>query len=461
MEQKKSRFKIPHVYIILVLIIIFAGVLTYIVPAGEYTRVEVNGMNVVDPASFHYIDQNPVSWFEMITAIPEGFLAGASIIVLMFVSVGSIGFYTSTGALERVLSSVTKGGGGGSRIALMIGIMLFFFLNAGLTGAMNTPVVYVPLIVSLCLALGYDAMTGLGMIAVSVMIGFGSGPTNPNTVVVAQEIAELPIYSGLGFRTFCYLFLGAVGFAYVIRYAERVRKDPSRSLSSGVAALEPVQREEEMQPATFRDKLLVFMLLFSTIAIALLTIWLQLGLNEMTALYLIFGVIGGVIAGFNAEEIADKFTEFGKTIFLAVMVIALARAIPIVLEKGQIIDTIIYALAQILQNLPASVNAIGMFIAQTFINFFINSGSGQAMAMMPIMSPLSDLIGVSRQTAILAFQFGDGFSNLVWPTSAIVMAYISAANLDFGRYLKFVLPLFLLLVVLSSALLFAATVIGY
>ena len=140
---------------------------------------------------------------------------------------------------------------------------------------------------------------------------------------------------------------------------------------------------------------------------------------------------------------------------------SLARAIPIVLEKGQIIDTIIYGLAQVLQNLPASVNAIGMFVAQTFINFFINSGSGQAMAMMPIMSPLSDLIGVSRQTAILAFQFGDGFSNLVWPTSAIVMAYISAANLDFGRYLKFVLPLFLLLAVLSSALLFAATVIGY
>lgn len=344
---------------------------------------------------------------------------------------------------------------------MLIIFYAFFFVRGGLTGSVNSPIAFIPLVVTLCLAVGYDVMTALGVVAVGALVGFAVGPTNPNTVVVAQQICELPIYSGMTFRTITWLVLGLAGLIYVVIYAEKVRKNPSASLSSYKPDTQELQNENMQKAATTRDKWVVFTLFVAVVAVVVLTVKFSLSMVQMAGLYIIIGIIGGLVAGYKPNEIAAMFTKYGKEMFTAALVLGMAKAVSLVLTQGNIIDTMVYGMSSILGGLPAGLSAVIMFLIQTIVNFFINSGSGQAAAMMPIMAPLSDLIGVSRQTAILAFQMGDGLSNMIWPTSASTMAYVFAANEKFESYLKFVLPIFLIVSVLGAIMLVIGTAIGY
>ena len=252
------------------------------------------------------------------------------------------------------------------------------------------------------------------------------------------------------FRTITWLVLGLAGLIYVVIYAEKVRKNPSASLSSYKPDTQELQNENMQKAATTRDKWVVFTLFVAVVAVVVLTVKFSLSMVQMAGLYIIIGIIGGLVAGYKPNEIAAMFTKYGKEMFTAALVLGMAKAVSLVLTQGNIIDTMVYGLS-----------AVIMFLIQTIVNFFINSGSGQAAAMMPIMAPLSDLIGVSRQTAILAFQMGDGLSNMIWPTSASMMAYVFAANEKFESYLKFVLPIFLIVSVLGAIMLVIGTAIGY
>ena len=425
----KKKYAIPHVYIILLIIILLATVLTYIVPAGQFDRETVDNVKMVIPGTYHRIDQTPVNLFDMFVAIPQGFVSMANIVILIYMCVAGMGILTSTGALERVFGSFISKVGAKGRVVMLIIFYAFFFVRGGLTGSVNSPIAFIPLVVTLCLAVGYDVMTALGVVAVGALVGFAVGPTNPNTVVVAQQICELPIYSGMTFRTITWLVLGLAGLIYVVIYAEKVRKNPSASLSSYKPDTQELQNENMQKAATTRDKWVVFTLFVAVVAVVVLTVKFSLSMVQMAGLYIIIGIIGGLVAGYKPDEIAAMFTKYGKS--------------------------------SILGGLPAGLSAVIMFLIQTIVNFFINSGSGQAAAMMPIMAPLSDLIGVSRQTAILAFQMGDGLSNMIWPTSASMMAYVFAANEKFESYLKFVLPIFLIVSVLGAIMLVIGTAIGY
>lgn len=459
LAKKKAAF--PHVYIILLIVILFATALTYIVPAGQFDRELVDNVNMVIPGTYHQIDQTPVSLFDMFVAIPQGFVAMANIVILIYMCVAGMGILTSTGALERVFGSFISKVGAKGRVVMLIVFYAFFFIRGGLTGSVNSPIAFIPLVVTLCLAVGYDVMTALGVVAVGALVGFAVGPTNPNTVVVAQQICELPIYSGMTFRTITWLVLGLAGLVYVVVYAEKVRKHPDASLSSYKPDAQELQSGSVQETATTRDKWVVFTLLLSVVAIVVLTVKLGLSMVQMAGLYIIIGIIGGIVAGYSANEIAALFTKYGKEMFTASLVLGMAKAVSLVLTQGNIIDTMVYGMSSILGGLPAGVSAVIMFLIQTVVNFFINSGSGQAAAMMPIMAPLADLVGVSRQTAILAFQMGDGLSNMIWPTSASMMAYVFAANEKIESYLKFVFPVFLIVSVLGAVMLVIGTMIGY
>ena len=443
----KKKHAIPHVYIILLIIILLAIVLTYIVPAGQFDRETVDNVKMVIPGTYHRIDQTPVNPFDMFVAIPQGFVSMANIVILIYMCVAGMGILTSTGALERVFGSFISKVGAKGRVVMLIIFYAFFFVRGGLTGSVNSPIAFIPLVLMLCLTVGYDVMTALGVVAVGALVGFAVGPTNPNTVVVAQQICELPIYSGMTFRTITWLVLGLAGLIYVVIYAEKVRKNPSASLSSYKPDTQELQNENMQKAATTRDKWVVFTF--------------SLSMVQMAGLYIIIGIIGGLVAGYKPNEIAAMFTKYGKEMFTAALVLGMAKAVSLVLTQGNIIDTMVYGMSSILGGLPAGLSAVIMFLIQTIVNFFINSGSGQAAAMMPIMAPLSDLIGVSRQTAILAFQMGDGLSNMIWPTSASMMAYVFAANEKFESYLKFVLPIFLIVSVLGAIILVIGTAIGY
>jgi uncharacterized ion transporter superfamily protein YfcC len=458
---KPRGSKVPHVFIILLSIIVFCGIMTYVVPAGKYERVKANNVQVVNPDSFKRIPQTPVNPFQWLVAIPDGFVAGGTIIASMFICVAAMGMFTSTGAFNRFFGSLARSGKK-SRIGIMAVIMAYMYIHAGLTGAVTAPIGYTPVIVFLAVVCGYSKVLGVVMVSGCVMTGFGLGPTNPTTVVIAQQIAELPIYSGLGYRVSCWLVFLAVTLTYMIATFEKYRK---KTLAEGFVDPEDQAVLESggnvNDPVTARDIRIIVGMIACLVVVIVLTVIFKLNIQGMSALYLISGVVGGFLAGYTPREICVKFTDGARSVILGALVVAMARAIPIILTKGNIIDTIIYYSASSLKGFPKSINAVIMLFVQTFINFFISSGSGQAAATMPIVIPLSDMIGVSRQTAILAYQMGDGFSNMIFPTSTSIMGYVAAGGVDYGKYLKNIFPFFLLVFFLGCAALLVASAIGY
>ena len=299
----KKKHAIPHVYIILLIVILLATVLTYIVPAGQFDRETVDNVKMVIPGTYHRIDQTPVNLFDMFVAIPQGFVSMANIVILIYMCVAGMGILTSTGALERVFGSFISKVGAKGRVVMLIIFYAFFFVRGGLTGSVNSPIAFIPLVVTLCLAVGYDVMTALGVVAVGALVGFAVGPTNPNTVVVAQQICELPIYSGMTFRTITWLVLGLAGLIYVVIYAEKVRKNPSASLSSYKPDTQELQNENMQKAATTRDKWVVFTLFVAVVAVVVLTVKFSLSMVQMAGLYIIIGIIGGLVAGYKPNEI--------------------------------------------------------------------------------------------------------------------------------------------------------------
>ncbi len=461
--MKKRKFSMPHVYTLLVALIIIAGIMTYLVPAGTFDRVELNGRSAVVPGTFHYIEQTPVSIFEWFKAIPEGFISSADILVGIFIFVAAIGVYMDSGVFHKAIFKLLKVFGQKGELVVMVILMAFFAALGGFTGNITPEMAFVPMTIAFCQAVGFDVMTGVIMVIFPTFVGFATGPINPYTVYVAQQVAELPPFSGMGMRAVMWTASCLISFWFVIRYARKTRKNPELSLSGFGEAAEVSDDLEQYRHAPFtgRDVVLLILFVITILWLVLGTVTWDYSFNDFTAVFIISGILGGIIAGFTETRIAEIFIKYGGGIYFGAMCLALARAVFVVISKGNITDTIVYAMSLPLQNLTGAASAVGMFIFQTFLNFFINSGSGQAMVSMPIMAPLSDLLHVTRQTAVSAFQFGDGLSNLIWPTSSTIFAYLAFGNLKYDKYLKLAVPLFGLLSLLGAAFLIVAQLTNY
>ncbi len=457
----KKEIRMPHVFSIIIILIVLCGILTYIVPAGVYERIETDGVTKIDVDSFHFVDQTPVSPFDWFVAIPQGIQAGASVIAVIFICVAGMSIYTSTGAFTNCINFFIKKSGKIGTYVLILALMLYFFLNGGLTGAVDGPVALAPIVIGFALAAGYDALTGLGIVCVCAICGFSCGPTNPYTVVVAQEIAGLPPFSGTVLRTACWLTIMAVTFHHILSYANKVRKDPSKSLAPNITAADIGIVNNDKESLDTKDKIMVVMLLLTIIVAVTCCLVFKFSLPQVSAIYIISGIIGGIVYGYDNNQIANIFVESAKNVFVGAMCIGLARGIQIILTNGNIIDTIVYYASNALSVLPAGITAVGMFVFQTVINFFVNSGSGQAAVTMPIMVPLADALDITRQTAVMAFQLGDGLSNLVFPTSGSLFAYLACSKVDYGTFLKFALPLFLKTCFVGAVFILIATFTGY
>ena len=459
----KRRWEVPHVYTILLSIIMLAGVLSYIIPAGEYQRVTINGIKAVDPNTFQYIPNTPVSFFDWFVAIPRGMASSIAIMAIIFIPVGAVNVYTASGAFQAAIAHLLKRGGSKGSLAIMIGLMSFFAFRAGFEGAIDTHLAFVPLTIGFALAAGYDVLTGVAITMVPTFVSFALGPTNPYTVLISQEIAGLPPFSGLPLRLAAWGVVMALTYYHVLRYAIRVKREPSLSIVQDVdtAGMAIDVEEYTKEPLTTRKKILVAMLLGTIVVIVTGALKFGWYLNQMTAAFLISGILAGIVAGFDNKKIANLFVEGGSKVYFGAMCVAVARAIQVVLEDGHIIDTIIHALATILQNVPGTISVLAMYVLQLLINFFIPSGSGQAMATMPILAPLSDVIGVTRQTAVLAFQFGDGITNLVFPTMGLIFAYIAFGGISYEKYLKFIFPLMWKVLAVGAIFLVIAHAISY
>ena len=443
--KSKPKHRIPHVYVILLIVVAICAILTYIVPAGEYgTMIAPSGREVVDPDSFTWIENTPIGLMDYFRSVPDGLVATASIIFFIFIVGGSFAIVSATGAIEAGIGAITKSMQGKERIIIPV-IVFVFSLGGAVFGMAEETLPFIPIMVTLAIALGFDSLTGAGMVLAGAGAGFAGAFMNPFTIGVAQGIAELPLFSGLGYRIIGYVVMVAITAFFLYRYAGKVKKTPELSLMNefDITRDDKLDLSDVPEFTSQRKRVLIVVLL----AIVLLVFGvIQYGwyIQELAALFLAMGIVVALVGGLGLNGFAEELIKGMANIAGGAMVVGFARAILVVLEGGNILDTILFSAASVLTQLPSAFTAMGMYVFQCFLNFIVPSGSGQAAVSMPILAPLSDLVGVTRQTAVLAYQYGDGISNIFTPTSGYFMAGLALAKIPWDKWAKWILPLILL-----------------
>ena len=441
------KSKVPHTYVLLFSLIILAVIGSYVLPAGQFDRVqdEVTHKTIVVPGSFKQVEQTPVSFFNTFIAVQKGMIDAGSVVFFVFLVYASFFVVMQTHALHAFIGWLLRVMEG-KEILIIPVFMYLFALGGSIFGMFEETFGFIPLFVGLAIAMGYDAIVGMSMVSLGVAMGFAAAFMNPFTVGLAQKFAELPLFSAMGFRMVSWFVLVTMSVLWTMRYAKKIKADPTKSIMYGVDMGSLALDHDELLESKFtgRDKLV----LTYVVAIIGLLVWgvIKKGwyFNEIAGLFLIMGVFAGFISGMKPSQLASCYVEGLKDITFGALVIGLSRGILIVMREGNIIDTVIYGLAQPLSLFPKWVAAEGMLFIQTLINFFIPSGSGQAATTMPIMAPLSDLLGITRQTAVLAYQYGDGFSNILWPTT-LLPVICGIARVPIEKWWKYFVPFFLLL----------------
>ncbi|WP_391116793.1 YfcC family protein [Psychrobacillus sp. L3] len=458
-KGKEKKALNINAFVLLFFVIVISAILTYIMPAGEYDRVEKDGRTIVNPDSFHFTDSSPVGFFDIFTSIHTGLVNGAGIIFFILIIGGAFGILKTTGALDALILNLTARLS--NRELLLIPVLMLFFGAGGtLMGMAEETIVYIAIITPLAIALGLDAMVGFAIVSIGANIGFMSAILNPFNVGVAQSIAELPTFSGIGLRIVLFATLYLAGVIYVYRYAKKIKANPEKKFIGNVQKGSQVSVGSTVKLTT-RHKWILSIFLLNFVVLIFGVIKLGWYITEIASLFLLFGIIIGVVGKLSPNKMADSFIDGAKDLIGGALIIGFAQAILVVIQDGKLIDSVLFYASTFLSQLSPIPNAIGMFFLQLFLNFFVPSGSGQAALTMPIMAPLSDLVGVTRQTAVLAFQLGDGISNSIFPTSGVLLAGLAVAGIPYTRWVKWVFPLLLIQIVITILFLIIAQVIHY
>ena len=461
-EKQKKKWKTPHTFVILVAIIIIAAIATYLIPAGEFTRFKdaATGKTLVEAGSYHRIASNPLNPLLIPSAIYTGIVKSASTITFMLIIGGAFEVITSTGALTALCKKLSKTFS--KHKYAVIPVFLTLFSIFGFTMGMSSEVmIFVPIGITLALFLGLDKVTGTAMIALGAAVGFTAGILNPFNVGVAQDIAELPLFSGMAYRIVILVILLAATSAYIIIYAKKVAANPEKSVIYGIQE-DTEYTFEDVSDSISKSQIAVLVIMAAGFGILIYGLskkgWY---FEEMSGLFIFMGIACGRVSGYGPSRIAKEFGNGAKGIVVGCLIIGIARTVEVILSDAKILDTIVYGIVNIVNVMPGSIKAVGMFICQSLINCVIVSGTGQAAVTMPLMVPVSDLVGISRQTAVLAFQLGDGFSNSVLPMSSSLMGYLAVSKIPYSKWLKFMMPLFLIWTALGCLFMLGALIIGY
>jgi uncharacterized ion transporter superfamily protein YfcC len=440
MIKKKIRnLKMPNTATLLFFMICVAAICTYIVPAGEYQRVldKVTNRTLVVPGTFTRVDQTPVGIGQILSSIFRGLTDASDIIAFIFVVGGAFGIVSKSGAITAGLGRLIKKFSGKESYLIAI-IMTAFAIGGATFGMAEETLPFVAILVTVSLSLGYDSVVGVAMVVVGVYCGYSAGPLNPFNTGVAQGIAQLPLFSGLGLRLVLMVGALAIAIHHTIVYAKKVKAKGREDLDESTLAKIKEQESELIIEMNTQHKL-ILLILASTIGILIFGV-LKYGwyFSEISALFMGMGLIVGLIAfKGNFNTLTNVFLKGAGEMTTAAIFVGLSRAILIIMADGSIMDSLVNALAIPLGSLNNVFAAWGMYFAQGVINFIIPSSTGQAVVVMPIMSSLSDIIGVTRQVAVLAFQSGDGFWNMITPTHPVVMASIGLAGISFSKWFKF------------------------
>ncbi len=457
--MKLTKLKIPNTFIIIFSLLIIIAILTWIIPSGEYTRIKINGKEEVVSNSFKYVQGNPQGFGDILMAPIRGFVDASLIIGLVFIVGGAFSVFQKTKAVDSVIMGIAKAHNNSKalRILLIPIFMVIFSLAGAIFGMSEEVIPFILIFVPLALALGYDTITGIAIPFVGAGAGFAGAFFNPFTVGIAQEIAGLPLFSGLVYRAIIWFITTSAAIIFVLVYAKKIRKNPEKSISYK-ADLEKRKNIDLSEIHTFngisvRHKLVIISFLTGLGVLIFGVLKYQWFIEELAAVFLITGIAVGLVGGLNLNQITESFIKGAKDLVGTALIIGLARGILILSKDGKIIDSILFSLSAPISNFHPVISAQAMFIVQTMLNFFVPSGSGQAVLTMPIMAPLSDLVNVTRQTAVLAFQFGDGFSNMIIPTSAVTMGVLSLAEIPWEKWARWILPLEIIFLFLGLMLL--------
>ncbi len=453
MEKKK----LPHTLIIVSIILILFLVLTWIIPSGEFQRNEFNGRQVVVPGTYHTVDPKPQGFTELFTAPIKGMMSASQIIALVLLIGGAFGIVSKTGAINAGLAGVLASSRKNPAIKrFIIPIIMFLFSLGGASFGMAEEVmVFILITIPLAMAMGYDSLTGVAMPFLGAASGFAGAFSNPFTIGIAQGISEIPIFSGWEYRIVVWLVLMTAAIIFVMLYARRIEKNPERSLVYEIDKKRDLTsyHSAEDLALTLKRKL-VLIIFFASIVMLIVgvNVW-DWYINEIAGLFLAMGVLTALVYRLNSDTVVAAFLEGARDMMTAAFVIGLTRGMLIIATEGKIIDTILASIAGTMDQFPKFVSVQMMFVFQGFLNFFVPSGSGQAALTMPLMSPLADLIGITRQTAVLAFQLGDGLFTNIFPTSGVTMGILAIGKIPYDKWVRFMWPLSLIFLILGCLLL--------
>jgi uncharacterized ion transporter superfamily protein YfcC len=443
------RSRIPHPLVLLVVCVFAAAVLTYLVRAGEFERRDdpATGRRIVIAGSFHAVPQSPVGPFAALMALPQGMTDAASVIVLVFLVGGAFSVVENTGAFNQGVTWLVKVLR--HRTDLIVPICCVAFAAGGAVEGMWEEVIpLVPVLLLLVRGAGYDAITAAAMSIGSAAVGIAFSPINPFSVGVAQKVAQLPLLSGLGFRMAVLVAGVAIWTWWTMRHAKRTRTTPQ------------VASQETTAPLDWRRAVILLMVVATFVVYVFGALRYDWGFDQLGALFFAMGVLAGLLAGLGIDGTARAFVEGFRSMAFAATLIGFARAIFVVLDKGNIVDTVINGMVTPLMDLPPVVFALGMTVVQAAISIVIPSTSGRAVLTMPILVPMSDLLGVSRQVTVLAYQFGAGVINHILPTDGTLMAILALAGVRFDRWFRFAAPGCAVLFVLGLLAITVAVVTG-
>ena len=459
-----KEFKVPHTLVIISFILAIVAVATWVLPAGAYERI-INdaGRSVVVDGSFSYVEQTPQGIFSLLQAPLEGMMGASEIIAFLFVVSGAIAIITKTRAIDAGMTNAVKSFKGKEMLMIPV-ITGLFSIGGAVFGMTEEAIPFITMLIPLCLALGYDSIMAMAISYMGCIVGFATAMINPFSVGVAQNIANVQAGSGVGYRTLVWAVTTIAATLFLMWYGRRIKRNPELS---PVYEIDQARREQlkesenEHIEFTTRHKIILSLILFCLAGIVVGVLNFDFGIPEIAALFLATGIVSGLIGRLSLDDMANSFVSGAKDMIGAAVVVGFARGIVILAENGQIIDTILYQLSNFIGQLPSLVAGYVMFFVQMFINFFISSGSGQAALTMPIMAPLGELVGITPQTSILIFQFGDGFSNAIFPTSAVLMACLGVSGIPWSKWVKWVLPLQLIFGALAIIFITVAILMGW
>lgn len=464
MDNKKKKLQIPTTCALLFMLMIVCAIMTWIVPAGAYDTEKVGNLNKVIAGTYHMVDSTPVGPAGTIMAVVQGFYRAAKLMVMVLFCGGAVEILEKSGSINAAFGKLASKQN--LNVNVLVLLIMAFMSIGGAAGVFANPVVaLVPIGMILATNLGYDSFTGFLMVYMGAYSGFNVGWANASTIGTAQPIAELPIFSGFEVRVLLNIINFILCYYFTMRYMKTIKKDPTKSLNytpgsnnhmgdnSGTKAIEASMSWQH-----------VVSLLGLVAAVGVILVgsvnygW---SYDQIAATFFTLAVVAGLINGMGINGTTQVFINGCSKLVNAAFIIGFANGISVILANGNILNTIVYWLSIPMSHLGAVMGANFMFLANLVINLFIPSGSGQAAAVMPLMVPVADLAGITRQVAVQAFQFGDGFSNCLFPTAGTLMGSLAIAKTDWTRYAKWMIPLLSCQIVMAIVTLTILQTIGW